>query len=97
MKNLIKSLLVIVLISASVFAQSPLTGAREYTRTNQHRLFKEFVDFLSIPNLASDRENIHRNAAFIMEMMRRRGLEPQLLDADSDATPPAVFAEWKTP
>ena len=35
----------------------------------------EFVKFLAIPNVASDSANIRRNAAFIMEMMKKRGIE----------------------
>ncbi|PYS32684.1 MAG: peptidase M20, partial [Acidobacteria bacterium] len=50
-----------------------------------------------IPNVASDRENIRRNAQFILEMMQRRGLNPQLLEAKTKDVPPAVFGEWKAP
>jgi acetylornithine deacetylase/succinyl-diaminopimelate desuccinylase-like protein len=51
----------------------------------------------SIPNVASDSQNIRRNAQFILEMMQRRGLNPRLLETASKETPPAVYGEWKTP
>ena len=69
----------------------------DYRRANEHRILSEFVELLSIPNLASDRENIRRNAAHISEMMRRRGLEPRLLEAKDTAAPPVVYAEWRAP
>ena len=70
---------------------------REYRRTNEHQLLREYLEFLSLPNVASDTRNIRRNAAHIMEMMKQRGLDPRLLEADTPNTPPAVFAELKTP
>jgi acetylornithine deacetylase/succinyl-diaminopimelate desuccinylase-like protein len=68
---------------------------REYRRANEHRILSEFVRLLSIPNVARDRENIQRNASLLVEMMRARDLSPQLLEAGSSDTPPAVFGEWK--
>ena len=70
---------------------------RDYRRANEHRILKEFVQLLSIPNVARDGENIRRNAALIVEMMRARGLEPRLLEAASPGVPPAVFGQWRAP
>ncbi len=70
---------------------------RTFRRANEHRILNEYVSFLSIPNVASDTANIRRNAAFIVEMMKRRGLEARLLEAGSTSVPPAVYAEWKVP
>ncbi|HET6851396.1 MAG TPA: M20/M25/M40 family metallo-hydrolase, partial [Pyrinomonadaceae bacterium] len=52
---------------------------------------------LSIPNVAADTDNIRKNAALIVEMMKQRGLNPRLLEGASPNTPPAVYGEWKTP
>src|SRR5437870_3899428 len=73
------------------FAQSPV---RDYRRAHERQILEEFTRLLAIPNVASDRENIRRNADFILEMMQRRGLNPQLLEAKSKDTPPAVYGEW---
>jgi acetylornithine deacetylase/succinyl-diaminopimelate desuccinylase-like protein len=72
----------------------PVAG---YRRANEHRILSEFVRLLSIPNVASDRENIRRNAALVVEMMSARGLNPRLMEAASADVPPAVFGEWKSP
>ena len=72
-------------------------SVREYRRTHEHEILKEFMELLAIPNVAADRENIRRNAAAIVTMMERRRLQPRLLEASDPAAPPAVYGEWKTP
>ena len=66
-------------------------------RSDERQILAEFTQLLAIPNVASDRENIRRNAAFILRIMERRGVHPQLLQANSIDTPPAVYGEWKVP
>lgn len=72
-------------------------AAREYRRANEHRILREFVELLSLPNVASDAEGIRRNAARITEMMSARGLKPRLLEASTPGVPPAVYGEWSAP
>src|SRR5262249_168701 len=55
----------------------------------------DFARFLAIPNLASDRPNIIRNAQAIVEMMKARRIETRLLELDG--APPVVLGEIKTP
>ncbi|MBW3654975.1 MAG: peptidase M20, partial [Gemmatimonadetes bacterium] len=76
-------------------AQRP--SVREWSRANEHAILREYVDFLAIPNVASDRENIRRNAAHIVAMMERRGLRPRLLEAADSTAPPSVYGEWTVP
>jgi len=78
--------------AAPAMAQLPV---RNYRRAHERQIIDEFTQLLAIPNVASDKENIRRNAQFIFEMMQRRGLNPQLLEAKSKDTPPAVYGEWK--
>lgn len=57
----------------------PMLGAgsvRDYRRAHEHEILSEFMELLAIPNVASDRENIRRNAAGIMTMMQQRKLAP---------------------
>jgi acetylornithine deacetylase/succinyl-diaminopimelate desuccinylase-like protein len=75
-------------------AQTPAAGVRAYRQAHEAEIIAEFVDLLSIPNVASDDANIRRNAARLMEMMKRRGIEARLLEGGG---PPAVFGELKTP
>src|SRR5437588_6020099 len=78
----------------SAAAQSPV---RDYRRAHERQIVEDFKRLLALPNIASDRDNIRRNAQFIREMMQRRGLNPQLLEGKSVDTPPAVYGEWKVP
>ncbi len=78
------SALAIVAISALVAnGQSPI---RDYRRTHERQILDEFTRLLAIPNAASDRGNIRRNAQFIIEMMQRRGLNPRLLETSKGNT-----------
>ena len=85
------------LLLCQAAAAQTVNSVREYRRANEHLILSEFVGLLSLPNVASDRENIRRNAAHISEMMRARGLNPRLLEAATENVPPAVYGEWKVP
>src|SRR5438045_2031218 len=86
--------LLIALLPVAARAQSPV---RDYRRAHERQILAEFTRLLALPNIASDRDNIRRNAEFIRAMMQRRGLNPQLLEGKSTDTPPAVYGEWKVP
>ena len=75
----------------------PAGSVREYRRTHEHQILGEFLELLAIPNVASDRENIRRNAAAIVAMMQRRKLQPRLLETRDPSVPPVVYGEWTTP
>src|SRR5512145_124785 len=95
----------VVLLTAIMFVTSFAQGqaqtvqqqVRDFRITNEHRLLREYLNLLSVPNIASDNANIRKNAHMIMDMMKQRGLNPRLLEAQTPNVPPAVFAEWKTP
>lgn len=92
------TLLSLMLLSVLNFAQSPATNyAREFRQANEHRLLTEFVQLLSIPNVASDISNIRKNADYLAAGMQKRGLKPQLLEAADRRVPPVVYGEWTTP
>ncbi|GAB3196172.1 dipeptidase [Pontibacter aydingkolensis] len=59
-------------------------------------MMEEYVRFLSIPNVSTDTVNIRKNAAFISEMMQRRGIKAELLTGTTAGVTPAVFGEIKT-
>jgi acetylornithine deacetylase/succinyl-diaminopimelate desuccinylase-like protein len=83
------------LLLCHVAAAQSVNSVREYRRANEHRILAEFVQLLSLPNVASDRENIRKNSDHVVEMMRARGLNPRLLEAATPNVPPAVYGEWK--
>jgi acetylornithine deacetylase/succinyl-diaminopimelate desuccinylase-like protein len=99
------SILLFTIVAASAFvvwqpanAQSSVQQqTRAYHQKQARRILEEFVELLRVPNLASDRNNIRRNAELIAEMMKRRGLTPRLLEASDPNAPPAVYAELRTP
>ncbi len=74
---------------------APLSGQQlDLTAFLEERgrpLLKEYMSLLSIPNLASDGENIRRNAVVIRDMFRRRGLDVELLEGQD--SPPLVFGK----
>src|SRR5215210_4289447 len=95
-RHIIRAVVATLLLCQSASAQTN-NSVREYRRANEHRILREFVELLSIPNVASDSEGIRRNAARLVEMMSARGLKPRLLEAQTAGVPPAVYGEWKTP
>ena len=95
-RRFIRAVAALLLVCQSAQAQA-VNPVREYRRANEHRILREFVELLSLPNVASDSENIRRNAARLVEMMTARGLKPRLLEAATPNTPPAVYGEWMTP
>ena len=58
-------------------------------------IIREFVELLAIPNVASDKENIGRNADAIVAMFAKRGIDARLLRIEG--APPIVVADWKSP
>src|ERR1041384_7293453 len=95
MRRMLRTLLLLILLPSSLLAQTTQEKVRDYRKAHEHEILKEFTTLLSIPNVASDTQNIRRNAALIVEMMKQRGLNPRLLEAPN--SPPAVYGEWNTP
>lgn len=88
--------------AASANAQSALpkpdaqaTAVRRWREQHEEAIVRELNTLLAIPNNASDSANIRRNADLLKAMFERRGLASQLLI--DGPTPPAVFAELRTP
>jgi acetylornithine deacetylase/succinyl-diaminopimelate desuccinylase-like protein len=69
---------------------------RAHVRAEQPRILAELVEFLRVPNLASDSTGIHANAALLTRMLERRGVAARLLESPTGG-PPAVFGELRSP
>ena len=78
-------------------AQAQSTPVRDYRSANEHQILSEFLELLSIPNVASNREGIARNAGVISQMMEKRGLAPKLLHGSDKSAPPLIYGEWISP
>jgi len=70
-------------------------AARTWRQTHEPAILREFIDLLSLPNVAADHENIRKNAAAIQQMLEKRGVQARLLEVP-DANP-AVYGELLTP
>jgi acetylornithine deacetylase/succinyl-diaminopimelate desuccinylase-like protein len=71
---------------------------RKYRTEHEAGLFSEFISFLSIPNVAIDTVNLQKNAVFIMDMMKKRGIQQiQLLLPATAGAPPSVYGEIMVP
>jgi acetylornithine deacetylase/succinyl-diaminopimelate desuccinylase-like protein len=65
-----------------------------WVTSHQRQIVRELVDLLSIPNVASDRSNIRRNAEHLRGMLARRGFKAELLETTGN---PLVFGELAVP
>ena len=92
---LLRLVLLLVLLPVPLLGQTTQEKVREFRRANEHQILKEFTTLLAIPNVASDTENIRKNAALIVDMMKQRGLNPRLLEGTTPNAPPAVYGEWR--
>jgi acetylornithine deacetylase/succinyl-diaminopimelate desuccinylase-like protein len=68
---------------------------REYRRTNEARIVRDYAKLLSLPNVASDTANIRANASYIMDQLEQRGFSALALNVPG--APPAVYGELSVP
>jgi len=79
-------------------AATPASAApKDWVEANKGAILAEYSQLLALPNVASDREDIGRNAARIVEMMEWRGLAPRLLGSEDGKAPPLIYGEWPVP
>ncbi|HYL11337.1 MAG TPA: M20/M25/M40 family metallo-hydrolase [Candidatus Acidoferrales bacterium] len=84
--------------AASPGAVPPAQVAQEvraYRLANEDRIVREFAELLAIPNVATDSENIQRNAAKLIEMLEARGIETHPLTVAGRG--PVIFGKLTTP
>ena len=97
MKNRIHYLtIVFIFFTLTCEAQSKV---QKYVNdaTNQHRWLKEYVQFLSIPNVLADSVNILRNANHISNMLTQLGVKSELLLSGKPNSAPVVFGNVNVP
>src|SRR5207247_4151707 len=92
MRKLIGWLLLLALASLNGAAQTRVTGER-YVAEHQQEILGEFVSLLSIPNVASDKANIRKNAEQLPQMLAR-GFAAEILETDVN---PMVYGEFRIP
>jgi acetylornithine deacetylase/succinyl-diaminopimelate desuccinylase-like protein len=89
-------LLVVLLFPTKIYSQAPsaVDDVRSYYEANGADIIREFSQFLTIPNEATDRGNIRTNAEQLRTLMEKRGIRTRLIEV-GDA-PPAVYGELET-
>jgi acetylornithine deacetylase/succinyl-diaminopimelate desuccinylase-like protein len=63
----------------------------------QYRWLMEYTELLSIPNVLGDSLNMQRNARYLLEMLRQRGVDAKLLEPGTPRSAPAVYGEVRVP
>jgi acetylornithine deacetylase/succinyl-diaminopimelate desuccinylase-like protein len=80
---------------AAIPAAQVAEEVRNYRLNNEDRIIRELMEFLAIPNVASDTENIQKNATHLVEMLEARGIETHLLPISGRG--PVVFGKLNAP
>src|SRR5580704_11843527 len=85
------------LVSAAASAQMnpAANAARQWREGHERAIIDEFIALLAIPDIASDRINIQRNAEGIARMMEKRGIAARLVSVPG--ANPVVFGEILSP
>ena len=80
-------------------AQSPdILSIRKFCRQNSSNIINEFGAFLAIPNVAIDSAGLHHSADFIVDMMKKRGIQNiERLDPSTQGYPAVIYGEVMTP
>ena len=98
MRFLVLLLTALLLTTVISWAQSDLTlKTRAYRQQHERQLLDEFMELLALPNVVYDTVGIQKTAAYVANMLKRRGIEPQLLAGNTKGVPPAVYGEVRVP
>ena len=77
-------------------AASPKDAVQAWRQTHEKEIVGDFAALLSLPNVATTIADVDKNAAYLSDLLTKRGFAVQLLRA-APGTPASVFAELKTP
>ena len=100
MNSMTRSVLSTLLLfgPAAVAAQTggeARAAARRHREANEAKILREFATLLALPNVASNRDDIRRNADHLVAMLRQRGASAQILEVPD--APVSVFGEIRAP
>jgi len=95
MKTSLASLLILITGMALADPAEVTKQIRAWRTNHEKEILAEFAELLAIPDLASDKPNIERNAAAIRVLCEKRGLVAKLLTLEG--APPVVVADLNVP
>jgi acetylornithine deacetylase/succinyl-diaminopimelate desuccinylase-like protein len=86
-----------MLCSGAALAQQGSTrdAVRAWRTQHEADIIRQYFELLSLPNVASDKANILRNADRISELLQARGVKTRLLPVEG--APPIVYGELNAP
>ncbi len=93
---LVPALGALLLPGTPLAAQSGPEVARAWRDAHGPGIIRDFAEFLSYPNNASDTVNIRRTAGFIRDRLITAGVDAELLELDA-GTPPIVYGRLEVP
>lgn len=76
---------------ASANAQD-LDAVRKYRAANEKQILEQFIELLSLPNVATNVNDIDRKANVLVHLLQSRGLDARSL-SPGPGRPPSVFAQ----
>ncbi|MGK7296278.1 MAG: M20/M25/M40 family metallo-hydrolase, partial [Candidatus Wenzhouxiangella sp. M2_3B_020] len=96
MRNLAIALLTLSFSAAAGAQADPaVEAAREYRQAHEAGILAGYADFLRLPNVAADLDDIRRNAEWLREAFAARGVALELLELDG--VPPVVTVRIDVP
>jgi acetylornithine deacetylase/succinyl-diaminopimelate desuccinylase-like protein len=84
-----------LLCNTMMRAQNSQQKVTSFRKANEQQIINEYLKFVAIPDETTDTVNIPLNAAYIIDMLAKRGVNAQLLTPFSGN--PVVFGEVKVP
>jgi acetylornithine deacetylase/succinyl-diaminopimelate desuccinylase-like protein len=79
-----------IAFTAALASAQDRAAVERFTAARQQQIVRELTELLSIPNVASDKPNIRRNAEFLRTMMMRHGMTAELIETAGN---PLVYGE----
>ena len=86
-----------LLLSCAAFAHADQTNEKvsQWRQAHEQQIVNEFAELLRIPNVASDKTNIRKNADYISSLLTHVGMSVELLEIEGGN--PVVYAEKTVP
>jgi len=79
----------------STYADQVSDQVSQWRQSHEQQIVDEFARLLSIPNVASDKPNIRKNANHISQLLKNAGMSVELLEVEDSN--PVVFAQRNSP
>src|SRR5262245_14443817 len=94
MRRALNCLTLVLLLTVTAFsvAAQNRTTVEQYVVQRQQEIVSELVSLLSIPNVASDKASIRKNAEQLRQMLSRRGFTVEILETEVN---PLVYGELR--